>query len=345
MIASGRVAYANARVRALKSQLFGPDVGGRLRAARGIPTSSEDDREASRDAGASREMSDLPARRFRHLLRCYSVVLASYPSGQALFRALVRLHEIENLKLAWRARTSGHFFERWGPLWVPLGVLETVRLEDCHDQTSLAGLVASLRATPYEMIADATWRAHADDLLAVELALDRWASASIVRAAASLGQSETTARDLALAVVRERDLNLLRRGVQAYGLAPDAILGGLALLARELAADELSRLATWTPQRGRFLGAWPRAWGPMLDRPADWDGLLLAVKQARRRACRRAFLGSPYCLGPAMALILFQEEEVRGLVSLSEVSMREAAGRPDAGPLLERVLAASAMGA
>lgn len=340
MIASGRVAYANARVRALKSQLFGPDAVGRLRADRDIPHSSADDREASRDAGGLRDVSDLPAQRFRHLLTCYRVVLASYPTGQALFLALVRRHEIENLKLAWRARTSGHPFERWGLLWRPLGVLETVRLEDCRDQASLAGLVASLRATPYNVIADATWRAHADDLLASELALDRWASASIVRAAASLGRSETAARDLALAVVRERDLNLLRRGVQTFGLAPDAIFGGLALLPRELPADEVSRLATWTPQSGRFLRAWPRAWGPAADRPADWDGLLLSIKRARGRSCRRAFLGSPYCLGPATALLLFQEEEVRGVASI-----REAAGWSDAGAPLERVLAASAMGA
>jgi hypothetical protein len=350
MIASGRVAYANARVRALKSQLFGPEVVGRLRADRDIPISSPDDREPSGDSAGLRDIPDLPARRFHHLLRCYRVVLASYPSGQTLFQALVRLHEIENVKLGWRARVFGHPVERWGPLWRPLGVLESVRFENCRDQTSLAGLVDSLRATPYSVIADDTWRAHADDLLASELALDRWASASIARAAFGLGRAETTARDLALAVVRERDLNLLRRGAHAFGLSPDAVLGGLVLLPRELPADELSRLATWTPQSGRFLRAWPPAWGPAADRPADWDALVLAVRRARRRACRRAFLASPYCLGPAMALLLLQEEEVRALVSLSEVSLsevsiREAAGRPETGPPLERALAASAMGA
>jgi hypothetical protein len=345
MIASGRVAYANARVRALKSQLFGPEIVGRLRADRDIPISSPDDEDTSGDSAGRRDISHLPARRFHHLLRCYRVVLASYPTGQTLFQSLVRLHEIENVKLGWRARSLGHPVERWELLWRPLGVLETVRFEECRDQTSLAGLVNSLRASPYNVIADDTWRAHADDLLAAELALDRWASASIARAAFGLGRAETTARDLALAVVRERDLSVLRRGAHAFGLSPDAVLGGLVLLPRELPADELSRLATWTPQSGRFLRAWPPAWGPTADRPADWDALLLAVRRARRRACRRAFLGSPYCLGPAMALLLLQEEEVRALLSLSEASTREAAGRPDTGPPLERVLAAGAMGA
>ena len=338
MIASGHVAYANARVRALKSQLFGPEFVARLRAGRDIPISSLDDTDPSGDSGGFRDISDLPARRFHHLLKCYRVVLASYPTGQALVQALVRLHEIENVKLGWRARLLGHPVDRWGPLWRRLGALETVRFEDCRDQTSLAGLVDSLRATPYNVIADSTWRAHADDLLASELALDRWASASIARAAFRLGRADTTARDLALAVVRERDLSVLRRGAHAFGLSPDAVLG-LVLLPRELPTAELSRLATWTPQSGRFLRQWPRAWGPSTDPPADWDALLLALKRARRRACRRAFLGSPYCLGPAIALLLLQEEEVRAVVSI-----REAAGRSDAGPPLERVLAASAMG-
>ena len=341
MTASGRVAYANARVRALKSHLFGREMVGRLRTDHDVSASNADDAGTDREVGVSGDLSTLAARRFRHLLTCYRVVLSSYPSGQSLFQALVRLHEIENLKLAWRARTIGHPFERWGSLWRPLGDLESVRLEDCRDQTSLSGLVAALRATPYGAMADATWRAHADDLLACELALDRWASAALVRAAASLSRRESTARDLALAVVRERDLNLLRRGAQAFGLAPETVLGGLVLLPRELPPDELSRLATWTPRGGRFLNTWPRVWGvTTTDRPADWEALLLAVKRARRRACRRAFLGSPYCLGPAVALLLLQEEEVRAVVSI-----REASGRSDAGPLLERVLAASNMGA
>jgi vacuolar-type H+-ATPase subunit C/Vma6 len=326
-------------VRALKSQLFGTDTVRRLRSARDGQHLGAADAETAADPDAAVDGSDLVRRRFRHLVASYTIVLGSYPSGQTLFRALFRLHEVENLKLAWRAHIRLHPFERWRSLWRPLGPLETVRLEDCRDQTSLAGLVASLRTTPYGALADTTFRAHADDLVASELAFDRWASASIDRAATGLGRAEKTARDLARAVVRERDLNLLRRGVQAFGLSPDAVLGSLVALKRELRAGELTRLATWTAQEGRILRAWPKAWKAGPDIPADWDALLVAVKRARRQACRRAFLASPYCLAPALALLLLQEEEVRGVVSI-----QESEGRPDANPALERALAASAMG-
>jgi hypothetical protein len=282
----------------------------------------------------------VPADRFRQLLRCYAVVMNSYPSGRMLFRALVGLHEIENLKLAWRAVARSHPFDVWRSLWRSLGVLETIRLDVCRERASLADLVASLRATRYYGIADAALRAHASDLAATELAFDRWGSASLASAAANLDPGEAAARDLALWVVRERDVSLLRRGVHAFKLSPDAVLGSLVLLPRELRSNELTRLATWTREQGRILPMWPKIWKAGPELPADWDSLLIGVKRARRRACERAFLGSPYCLAPAVALILFQEEEVRGLEAI-----RDAAGNPEDAPVLDRVLAASALGA
>ncbi len=231
-------------------------------------------------------------------------------------------------------------FERWGPLWRRLGALESIRLEECRDQTSLAGLAGSLGDTPYAGIASTTLRAHAEDLLASELAFDRWASLSVVEAAIALPPAEAAARELALAVVRGRDLNLLRRGHHSFGLSPDAVVGSLAMLTRELPATELARLAAWTPGSGKIVQAWPRTWRRLAGNAADWDGLMLASRRARYQACRRAFLGSAYCLGPGIALLLLQDEEVRGVTSI-----KEADGRSDAAPALERALAASALGA
>jgi hypothetical protein len=141
-------------------------------------------------------------------------------------------------------------------------------------------------------------------------------------------------------VVRERDLNLLRRVHHSYGLSPDAVVGSLAMLARELPPTELARLATWTPGSGRLVQDWPRAWRRMAGNATDWDGLILASRRARYQACRRAFLGSAYCLGPGIALLLLQEEEVRSVTAI-----KEADGRSDAAPVLERALSASALGA
>jgi hypothetical protein len=325
VIASGSLAYANARVRARKSLLFDD------RMLRQLRTTSQPSEIAGGEA-------PLPGERFRRLLDCYSCVIRTYPAGGPLFRSLVALHEVENLKLAWRARVRAHTVDGWIPLWRPLGALEIIRRDECRDSTSLPDLVYRLRFTPYGGMTNAVLRAHAADLVASELAFDRWAGASIASAAARLRRTEAAARDLALSVVRERDLSLLRRGVHAFGLSADAVLGSLVVLPRELPQGELARLATWSADRGPILSAWPKGWRAGPDLPADWDGLFLAVRSARRRACRRAFLASPYCLAPALALLLFHEEEVRGLQSL-----RESAGRSDDDAVLERVLAASAM--
>jgi vacuolar-type H+-ATPase subunit C/Vma6 len=324
---SGRIAYGNARVRALKSQLFDIDMFRQLRRD-----------EAGPGRGTTLAGQALRDARFRHLLRCYAVLIRSYPTGLTLFRALVRLHEIENLKLVWRAHVRKHRFEHWRPFWRPLDVLEAVRIENCRDRSSLSEVVDSLRGTPYSGIAHSILRAHANDLAAAELAFDRWASEAIAAAAAGLGGTEATARDLALSVVRERDLNLLRRGVRAYGLSADAVLGSLVVLPGELPAGELAQLATWNGETGRIIQAWPKVWHARADLPANWDALLLTLRRTRREACRRAFLGPPFCLAPPVALLLLQEEEVRGIESI-----QESAGRSDDDDLLERVLAASAL--
>jgi vacuolar-type H+-ATPase subunit C/Vma6 len=335
---TGRIAYANARIRSLKSQLYDAGVRRRMRTT-GTGPPLHDNGGGAGESGATESGADWVQQRWHHLVRCYTVVLRSYPSGQRLVRALLTLHEIENVKLLWRARTRSHPFERWRVFWRPLGALETVRLEDCRDLTSLTALAAALRRTPYGALAATTVRAHANDLAASELAFDRWASASLMTSAVDLGRAETAARDLVLAIVRERDLNLLRRGVSSFGLSPDAVVGSLVLLPREVATGELARLAAWSPREGSLLRAWPKAWRAGPDLPADWDALLVALRRARRRACQRAFLGYPFCLAPAIALLLFQEEEVRGLVSL-----REAAGRADVDQAIDRALAASALG-
>jgi hypothetical protein len=315
---TGRAAYGNARVRSLKSRLF--DAGALRRAMSGANV-------------------DLVLQRWQQLLRCYTVVLRSYPSAQSVVRALLSLHEIENVKLLWRARTRLVPFDRWRPLWRPLGPLETLRIGECRDLTSLVSVVAALRPTPYGHIAEAILRSHSEDLAACELAFDRWASAALASAARGLSAGETAARDLALAVVRERDVNQLRRGVQAFCLSNDAAVGSLVLLPAEVPAVELARLATWMPEDGRLLRTWPKAWKTRDAPPADWDELILSLRRMRRRACQRAFLGTPFCLAPAVALVLYQEEEVRGITAVLE-----SGGGIDMSDTLTRTLAASALG-
>ena len=105
VIATGSLAYANARVRALKSRLLGREIAARV--AAGLAAASD----RARSSDTSR----------REWLAWYAVVLGSYPTGQALVHSLLHRYDIENLKLAWRAIVHGHAERRWIGHWIDLG--------------------------------------------------------------------------------------------------------------------------------------------------------------------------------------------------------------------------------
>ena len=71
-----------------------------------------------------------------------------------------------------------------------------------------------------------------------------------------------------------------------------------------------------------------------------WSELHLHLRRQRRLLCTRAFRGSPFHMAAAVAFLLLREEEVRALAA-----MAEARGGPPEPQVLDRVLAASAMGA
>jgi hypothetical protein len=213
-----------------------------------------------------------------------------------------------------------------------------VSVDACRECRTLPALVDVLRSTPYGEVAAAMLRAHADDLLAVELGLDRWTTRAIAHAADALDDREAAARSLALAIVTERDLEWLRRGPRAFGLSSDAVAGSLVSLPRDCPHEALRALAAWTADEGPIRRVLPRRLARLAPSVADWDGLLLAARRARRAACRRAFAGQPFCLAPALALLLFKEEELRTIDAIAE------AGGTGSTIALEAAIAASAMG-
>jgi hypothetical protein len=312
VIASGALAFANARIRARKSQLLGGD--------------------ARRAAG-----SDI--RSAVNFVSCCEVVLDALPGSRAVVRALVERHEIENVKLVWRALVRGRSSQRWSPLWRRLEPLATFALDQARDCASLNQFVDRLHATPHREIAAAMWRGHRNDLLAAELGFDRWMSRRLLDAGDALDARETIARALIGSVVGERDLQLLRRGVATYKLAPDAVAGALTLAPRVMSAASIATAAAWQPEHGGFAGLWPRAWRTAVAGAADWNTLLLRWRQARYRLCCRAFLGNPFSFAPAIALLLLVDEDARGVTALAETHNDGS----DAASL-EFALAASAMG-
>jgi hypothetical protein len=313
MIPAGRYAFANARARAMKSRLLGRRVSGNL-------------------AGLAQE-------RLRRLVDSYEILIASYPIGRELFLALARLHEIENLKLTWRAIVHGLPSSRWRPYWIPLGSLAALDEDAGRDCRSLSALGGVLERTPYHAISDAMRRAHGEDLAAAELGFDRWASRAVADAALSLPAGEHLARDLAIAIVRERDLNVVRRATRVNALPPDAIAGAVAWLGSELGAPGVVALGTWTPADGALWTRLPRGWVRRLGRVADWHALTQAWRHERVALCRRAFLAPPFCLAPGVAVLLMQEQDVRALQAL-----HESGGDTEPSAAVEWVLAAGGLG-
>jgi vacuolar-type H+-ATPase subunit C/Vma6 len=225
------------------------------------------------------------------LLRVYAMAIRGYPDGAKLFRALLRLREIENVKLLWRLTAKPSRRAALDELWTDLGALATVPKLDASTPNALA---EALRGTPYGSIAATVARAHANDVAAAELALDRWASQQLREEAQRLPRRETLSRRLVISVAREREAQLAVRGAKWYGLAT-------------VASEDVD---------------------------------IVAPRRERLRLCRRAFVGSPFLLAPALAIVLLAEEEVRAVRALVE---RAGDERLDA--VMVRTLAASQIGA
>jgi hypothetical protein len=317
-LSAARFAYGMSRVRARKSRLPGAREAG----AAWRPAAEGEDR----------------ATRFAALVADYAMVLHSFPRGQGLVRALLGLHEVENLKLGWRALSAGLPAARWAHLWRELGPLQTLRLDRWRDAVSLPDAIAAA-GPPLRAVAEEVYRLHGPRVAAAEPALDRRASRRILDESRALPEAERTARELARSLVRERDLDVLRRG-GAFGMAPETAAGLTVLLPEEAGAEALRALAGWTPAQGPLAAHLPRELRRAAEGAAGWDGLFAALRRARRRACVRAFREAPFQLGCAVAFLLLREEEERSWTALAEAGTRAAASRA-----LERVLAAGPMAA
>ena len=257
MMPRGSIAYAHARIRGCKSRL--------LTRSEALPLFAAADSAAMRRVVAALDLEE-PLRRLLHV---YRTAIRGYPDGESLFRALLQLHEIENVKLLWRAAVRRGRRDAVARLWIDLESLASVSIVDAPSTRDLAG---KLPDTPYAAIADTVARAHGNDIAAAELAFDRWTSQTLLDEARSLPRRDALARRLVELLVRERDAEILRRGEKWYGLTS---VSGF---------------------------------------PAD----VASMRRERLRLCRRAFVGSPFLLAPAVAVVLLAEEEVRAVRALVE---------------------------
>lgn len=276
MIPSGSIAYAHARIRACKGRLF--------HRAGVLPLFTASDDSTMHRALAAVGIDEHDP--FGRLLSVYRTAIRAYRQNASLFRALLRRHEIENLKLAWRAVARRIDRRHVTRLWKPLRDLASLEIASIHDPDTLRDFAARIASTPYAAIATQVMTAHGDDLAAAEMAFDRWTSKSLLEEAHALRDGERLARRLIELVVRERDAQLFLRGETSYGLSPEAMRAAAAIATR---AEDLSLL------RGK-----------------------------RLRLCRRAFAGDPFRLAPAVAVVLLAEEEMHGIAALVERRGNEA---------------------
>lgn len=319
MSATARLAYGNARVRARKSHLLSSAVLVALAAAERPDLTIEGWHDIQSDADAA----SLVALAYARLTDDYDTLIRAYPTGAAVLRALARLHELENVKLAWRAAAQGLEPARWQSLWRPMGPLETVNRTSSTSASSLQQLAVALSGTPFEDIAGAVLRAHPTDLAAAEMAFDRWGSDALSGAAQALPNGEIVARDLVYRVVCERDVSVFERAVRASGIAAQAAIRMTSMLRTVFGPAGVRQLAEWSGDGGTPL-TMPRRLSVDRRPVRTFAELRRATRATRRAACQRVFLGDPYSLAPAIALALLREDEVRALISVGELRAKRA---------------------
>jgi hypothetical protein len=228
---------------------------------------------------------------YARLIGDYRVMRRAYPEAREALDALLQLHELENVKLVWRAAAREAPVETWRAAWRPLGELQRVALDRFTGLCSPTALVAALARTPYGAAAESALRAHGSDVAAVELALDRFGTQSVAAARDRLPAAEQTARTLLQAVIAARGALIDERTRTMVGL-------------------EAARAAVPLWSRTRHTGRRPR---PVETRAAPPAAL-----------ARWALALEPFSLAIPLALVLRREEEVRRLVTLSEVRARHA---------------------
>ena len=226
-------AYGFARVSALKSRLMTRDEVMTLRC-------TTDARSSARSLESLGLDSD--EKRFAKLMRRYQTVLRAYPEAAPIVRAMLQIHEVENLKIAWRAISQRIEPARWHPLLRDLSSVVHYEAAALREASSLFDLVQSLEGTNLHGVAHQVYAAHGNDLAAAELAFDRWASFEILRSVEHLGARESLARDIAVEVVHERDDEIVSRGVESYGLSPAAVDAARVLSRSTVKRHELIHL-------------------------------------------------------------------------------------------------------
>lgn len=260
-------AYGQARARARRAAILSNPVVTAMATAPAITSLP-----GWRDLGPCDDGSVSLGLPYSRLVDDHLVMRRAYPEARDALAALLQRHELENLKLLWRAAVRGSGFADWRGSWRPLGVLQTIALESFGGALTPGSLPGALRATPYAKLAANTMQSHGEDVAAAELAIDRFGTQRLVSAHDRLPQPERSARTLLQAVIDRR----------------------VAVI------DERVRMTVGRP----------------------FQGCLIDTRSHIPALARRILALEPFSLAVPLALVLMREEEVRRLITLSEVRAR-----------------------
>jgi vacuolar-type H+-ATPase subunit C/Vma6 len=267
MTAVARRAYGQARARARGAALLSDTVVTVMATAPAVTPLP-----GWRDLGPHDNGSVTLALAYSRLVDDHLIMRRAYPEAREALAALLTLHELENLKLLWRAAVRGTPVAEWRGSWRPLGVLQSIALEQFAGPVTLASLSGTLQATPYGQLAAATMQAQGDDLAAAEVVIDRFGTRELGVAHDRLPRAEYSARKLLRAVIDRRDRFIKERACMTVGR-------------------------------------------PFQDH-------LIDTRQRLAALARRILTLEPFSLAVPLALVLMREQELRRLLTLSEVRAR-----------------------
>ena len=154
---------------------------------------------------------------YSRLVDDHLVMRRAYPEARGALAALLELHELENVKLVWRAAVRGIAWADWRGSWRPLGVLQTIALEWFGGTLTLASLPGALETTPYGELAATTMQSHGQDVAAAELAIDHFGTHQLASVHDRLPKPERSARRLLRAVLDRRDALIEERACTTVG--------------------------------------------------------------------------------------------------------------------------------
>ncbi len=152
------------------------------------------------------------------LMALYRAAIELYPEHRDLFLAMLRLHELENVKLLWRAVMRQSPREEWMEHWRDVESAAGSPALPCPRSTpdSLHDLARFLEHTAYAGLARRVVAEHGGDRAAAELAFDQWGTSMLLRAAHALPAKERLARQLLDSLAASRNAEL-------YGVSDAAL--------------------------------------------------------------------------------------------------------------------------